>query len=162
MIAIGVLLLEALCQLGYNGAWPSTVSQVRESLHKNDDLVEQVQLIDANPTCANVRYADGREGTVSIKDLAPCPVGALAKELNISDAKLPKKMEMINCPDNAELQIPPNSQISSKSSDVTEICNEEETGQASKDSQTIYLRRSTRTTRGIPPVRYGTTFSHWG
>ena len=129
-------------------------------VRKNDDLTEQVQLIDANPTYANVRYADGREGTVSIKDLAPCPEGSLAKELDISDAKLPEKMEMIDCPDNAELQISPNSQISSKSSDVTEICNEEETGQASNNYQTIPLRRSTRTTRGIPPVRYGTTFSH--
>ena len=117
-------------------------------------------MIDANPTYTNVRYADGREGTVSIKDLAPCSDGTLAKELDISDSKLPEKMEMVDCRDNTELQIPLNSQISSKSSDVMEICNEEETGQASKDSQTISLRRSTRTTRGIPPVRYGTTFSH--
>ena len=61
-------------------------------------------------------------------------------------------------PDNAELHKPGNSQSSSKRSDVAEIYNEEETGQASKDSQTIPLRRSTRAVRGIPPVRYGTTF----
>ena len=104
-------------------------------------------MIDANPTYANVRYADGREGTVSIRDLAPCPEGSLAKELDISDAKLPEKMEMIDCPDNAELQIPPNSQISSKSSDVTEICNEEETESfkgLSNDTPTPFHTNNTR------------------
>ena len=104
-------------------------------VRKNDDFVEQVQLIDANPTYANVRYADGREGTVSIKDLAAYPNGSLAKELDISDARLPEKMEMIDCSDNAKLHIPPNSQISSNSNNVLEICNKKETDQASKDSQ---------------------------
>ena len=118
-------------------------------VHKNDDLVEEVRLIDANPTYANICYADGRQGTVSIENLAPCPNGSLAKNLDISDAKLAEKMKMIDCPDNAELQIPPNSQRSSKPSDVAHFCNEEETGQASKDSQTIPLRRSTQTTLGI-------------
>ena len=71
-------------------------------------------------------------------------------------------MKMIDYPDNAELQISAKSQSSSKPSDVAEICYKEETGQASRDSQTIPLRRTTRTTQGIPPVLYGTTFSHYG
>ena len=146
-------------------AWPTAPGPVLlrkfVKVHKNNDLVE-VQLIDANPTYANIRYADGRKGTVSIEDLAPCLDGSLAKKLDISDAKFPEKMKMIDCPDNAELQTPANSQSISKPSDVAEICNEEETGQASKNSQTIPSRLSTRTTRGIPPVRYGTTFSHSG
>ena len=40
---------------------------------KNDPLVDQVELRDVNPMYANVRYMDGRESTVSLRDLAPCP-----------------------------------------------------------------------------------------
>ena len=40
---------------------------------KNYPLVDQVELRDVNPMYANVRYMDGRESTVSLRDLAPCP-----------------------------------------------------------------------------------------
>ena len=42
---------------------------VRQS--KSDPLVESVDLIDATPSCARVRFPDGRETTVSTSDLAP-------------------------------------------------------------------------------------------
>ena len=42
-------------------------------LNKNDDLVKEVQLLDANPSYTNIHYFDGREGKVSISDLSPCP-----------------------------------------------------------------------------------------
>ena len=38
-------------------------------------LVDEVELLDANPTYAHVRYPDGRESTVSINDLSPSPEG---------------------------------------------------------------------------------------
>ena len=44
---------------------------VRSSKH--DNLVDQVELIDVNPMFANIRYPDGRESSVALKDLAPCP-----------------------------------------------------------------------------------------
>ena len=40
---------------------------------KNDDLVDEVELINANRSYANIRYSDGRETSVSISDLSPCP-----------------------------------------------------------------------------------------
>ena len=40
---------------------------------KTDDLVDEVELVDVNPTYAHIRYPDGRESTVSLRDLAPCP-----------------------------------------------------------------------------------------
>ena len=40
---------------------------VRKS--KNDPLVDQVELRDVNPMYANVRYIDGRESAVSIRDI---------------------------------------------------------------------------------------------
>ena len=39
----------------------------------NDPLVDEVELTDINPTYAHIRYPDGRESTVSLRDLSPCP-----------------------------------------------------------------------------------------
>ena len=41
--------------------------------NKNDDLVEEVELTHLNPTYACIRFKDGRESSVSLTDLAPCP-----------------------------------------------------------------------------------------
>jgi transposase InsO family protein len=38
---------------------------------KQEPLVDEVELLEANPQYAFIRYPDGRESTVSIKDLAP-------------------------------------------------------------------------------------------
>lgn len=40
---------------------------------KGDPLCEEVDLIEANPNFASIRYTDGRESTVSTRDLAPLP-----------------------------------------------------------------------------------------
>ncbi|KXJ09520.1 hypothetical protein AC249_AIPGENE11011 [Exaiptasia diaphana] len=40
---------------------------------KNDPLVDQVELKEANPTYAHIKYLDDRKSTVSLRDLAPCP-----------------------------------------------------------------------------------------
>ena len=39
--------------------------------NKTDPLVDEVQLLQANPQYAHIRHADGRETTVSIRHLAP-------------------------------------------------------------------------------------------
>ena len=44
---------------------------VRQS--KSDPLCDEVELLKANPNFAHVRLNDGRETTVALKDLAPCP-----------------------------------------------------------------------------------------
>ena len=41
--------------------------------NKKEPLVDQVELLDANPTYAHIRHQDGRESTVSVRDLAPYP-----------------------------------------------------------------------------------------
>ena len=40
---------------------------------KNDPLVDKVELTSVNPAYAHIPYPDGRESTVSLKDLSPCP-----------------------------------------------------------------------------------------
>eukprot|EP00096_Caligus_rogercresseyi_P012473 TRINITY_DN5230_c0_g1_i13.p2 TRINITY_DN5230_c0_g1~~TRINITY_DN5230_c0_g1_i13.p2 ORF type:complete len:140 (+),score=4.75 TRINITY_DN5230_c0_g1_i13:2063-2482(+) len=40
---------------------------------KTDPLVDEVELLDSNPSFARVRYPGGKESSVSVRDLAPCP-----------------------------------------------------------------------------------------
>ncbi|XP_033114042.1 uncharacterized protein LOC117114484 [Anneissia japonica] len=42
--------------------------------HKTDPLVDEVELLHANPQYAHVRFQDGRESTVSLRHLAPVGV----------------------------------------------------------------------------------------
>ena len=55
--------------------WLSTPGPVLLKRHvrasKSDPLVDEVQLLQANPQYAHVRHTDGRETTVSIRHLAP-------------------------------------------------------------------------------------------
>ena len=57
-------------------SWPMSPSPVllRRFIraNKNDLLVDQVDLQEANLTYAHVCYLDGRKYTVSFRDLAPC------------------------------------------------------------------------------------------
>ena len=39
---------------------------------ENDPLVQEVELLDVNPTYAHIRYSDGCESSVSLHDLASC------------------------------------------------------------------------------------------
>ena len=45
--------------------------------NKHDPLVDEVELLDANPSFANVRLRSGNEVTVSVSDLAPCPSNSI-------------------------------------------------------------------------------------
>ena len=62
---------------------------------KNEPLTEDVQLIEANPTYAHVRFQDGRESTVSVRDLAPSGgtsvdvVRTTSDEANLDDVVQP-------------------------------------------------------------------------
>ena len=55
--------------------WLSNPGKVLRKRHvrqsKYEPLVEEVDLIEANPSYAYIRSADGRETTVSLRDLAP-------------------------------------------------------------------------------------------
>ena len=59
--------------------------QVRKS--KFDPLVDEVELIEANPKYAHVRYSDGREDTVATKFLAP----QVDRKTEIHDEKIPNQ-----------------------------------------------------------------------
>ena len=65
---------------------------------KNVPLVDQVELLDANPTYANIRYS-GHESTVSIRDLALLPeVRSLVKVIkNLTIMRQPLLTNGICC-----------------------------------------------------------------
>ena len=48
-------------------------------MSKNDPLVDEVELIHINPTYADVRYCNGREAIVSIRDFVPNQQSAVDK-----------------------------------------------------------------------------------
>ena len=41
---------------------------------KSDSYVDEIELIHVNPTYASIRYSNGREATVSVRDLSPAHV----------------------------------------------------------------------------------------
>lgn len=59
---------------------PGPVLLRRHVQNKGDPLVDRVDLIEANPHYAYVRFDSGRESTVSVKDLAPCPTENTVEE----------------------------------------------------------------------------------
>jgi len=58
---------------------------VRQS--KTEPLVDEVELLQANPSYAHVRFADGRETTVSTRHLAP--LGTVDGELSAVHSSAP-------------------------------------------------------------------------
>ena len=65
---------------------PGPVLLKRHVRHrKSDPLVDEVQLLHANPQYAYVQYGDGREATVSIRHLAPSGRVAESRIIHVED-----------------------------------------------------------------------------
>ena len=62
---------------------PGPVFVKRHNRNKNDLVVEEAELIEANPRYAHVMLNDGREITVSLRDLAPNPESLLGQNHNV-------------------------------------------------------------------------------
>ena len=124
-------------------------------MSKNDPLVDEVELIHINPTYANVRYCNGCEATVSIRDLAPNPQSAVDNALQSNEIHKDKSQEYA---DNAEL---PEVSCDSESTvnDAVELPDNESTINdiANSPAHKINVgpRRSARNNKGVPPPRYG-------
>ena len=129
-------------------AWllqPGAVLLRRFVRNKDDPLVEEVELLRANPSFAEVRFPSGRESSVSTSDLAPLPTDTSTFDTS--------KEEIT---DSSDL-----SQIEEKSEPITnnesEVQTQNEKSAVDKsDGQT--LRRSSRIRRS--PERFGDYVSH--
>ena len=126
-------------------------------LHKNDDLVDKVELINANPSYANIRYSDGRETSVSISDLSPCPQKPRQNEADF----------LTNSEDNDESSSLPQQSLNTNSDCLLTTTSALDSEPSYRDVMTQNNdtlnpvqnlnkspRRSSRTTKGVPPVRY--------
>ncbi|XP_076062290.1 uncharacterized protein LOC143037658 [Oratosquilla oratoria] len=115
--------------------WLLTPGQVLLRRHvrssKHEPLTDQVELVDVNPMYASVKYPDGRESTVSIRDLAPSPESPTT--LAHPD-EAPGNIETPGSPTTQDVQ-PHTNHDSHSFTEPTE------------------LRRSTRVSK--PPDRYG-------
>ena len=50
--------------------------------NKTNPYVDQVKLLNSNLTYASIKYPSGRESTVSVRDLAPCPETEIPSEFS--------------------------------------------------------------------------------
>ena len=68
---------------------------------KYDPLVDEVELIEANPSYAYIRYPDGRESSVSVRDLAPCgEVDSSESASGEPSLELPEASTVVEVPSN--------------------------------------------------------------
>ena len=119
--------------------------------NKNEPLVDEVDLIEANPSFAKIRYPNGRESTVSVNDLAPCPPSPVENVI-----------ENQQVTQNSSSQLQEESNENSIEQNTAESSTQEqEVPETSTPSSSTFsfsdanpaLRRSTRERR--PPQRYG-------
>ncbi|KAL7637910.1 UNVERIFIED_CONTAM: hypothetical protein RMT77_011523 [Armadillidium vulgare] len=109
---------------------------------KDDPLVEEVQLLEANPQFAHVRFPNGREDTVSIRDLAPAPAPA------------PESESLRNSSDKSTISSNENLPVEIPHHNVTEEIGESNDEPAQDTSESTpnlcpEVRRSTRTRRPV-------------
>ena len=64
--------------------------------NKNDDLCDEVELLEANPTYARVRLPTGRESNVSLNDLAPLPPETKISEVEVSQEEVDRPTHVEN------------------------------------------------------------------
>ena len=124
---------------------PNTVLLRRFVRNKSEPLCDEVELLDANPKTALVRFPDGRESTVSVSDLAP-----LSGMSDNEPCDVPETTTE-NCSSDTETV---QSESGQNGHDATE------TNQTVDlhDQPALSLRRSTRIRR--PPDRFRDYVSH--
>ena len=87
-------------------SWLSTPGPVLIKKHvrrsKYDPLVEEAELIEANPQYAHVRLANGRETTLSLRDLAPYTPHVPDIECSEEDVSVPQ-CELSDVPEQSQL-----------------------------------------------------------
>ncbi|KAI3378313.1 hypothetical protein SNEBB_002032 [Seison nebaliae] len=85
---------------------PGPVFLKRHIRNKNDPLVDEVELLQANPQYAHVRYPDGRETTVSIRHLAPSKSTFPCEGQNLQAESSPN-LQVESLPPTEQIMSPP-------------------------------------------------------
>ena len=127
---------------------------------KHDNVVQEVDLLHANPAYAKVRYPDGHEATVSLDDLAPTARYQNGKS-QLSETVLDESSSIqasdVNKTNSSTPTPSSNDESISFPQESSRTYGDEPLEEPKKNSPT--LRRSARCNKGIPPVRYGAAYS---
>ena len=95
--------------------------------NKEDHLCYEVELIESNSKFAHVRFKDGKECTVSTKDLASKPFEGSASDSNDLQTSVPKdntEIEILTNLNEQQLEITSNSPLSNEFQNATEEINQ--------------------------------------
>ena len=104
---------------------------------KSDPLVDEVKIIHVNPNYAQVRCPNGREMTVSLRNLAPC------LQEDIADEEPDSPLTPVNNEEASNLE----NDLPSKLDEVTPQSNADDESCASPN---FVPRRSSRINKGVP------------
>ena len=115
--------------------------------NKHDALVREVNLTEANPCFARIRVDDGREATVSLKDLALCPPRSHGSNT------LENQLYPINDKDVAELHDRAGRDESSIFESETLAIVPDNVSESLSETTPV-VRRSARVNKGILPQGY--------
>ena len=108
---------------------------------KSDPLVDEVEIMHVNPNYAQVRCSNGREMTVSLRNLAPCPQ-------DTADEEPDSPLTPVNNEEASNLE----NDLLSKQDEVTPQSHADDESRASPN---FVPRRSSKINKGVPPLRYG-------
>ena len=128
---------------------------------KSEPLCDQVDLIEANPKYALIRYPNGRESTVSVTDLAPFPKISSASSPGdtrslLSELPVPEDQ---NSPSSHDQSLTKETSRSSETCEKTAPTCESAIDSNITDAKDVTPpRRSSRISK--PPDRYGEWVSH--
>lgn len=129
--------------------------QARQS--KYEPIVDEVELLEANPQYAHVRFQDGREATVSVRHLAPKSEGKLGQHVTTTPAQTELAFHQSICKNTAVDNVretgndePITNDMGIGQRSLSESAKSSITDQV-QDSPNQFLRRSERVRK--PPVR---------
>ena len=115
---------------------------------KNDPYVDKVELININPTYAEVRYNDGREATVSVRDLSPCPDDDVLDVLNENTDNNTDQIDSVTSDHSVN-------DVSVSEFNDSSVSVPNDPSVTVPENSRVELRRSNRSNKGVPPPRYG-------
>ena len=138
---------------------------------KHDDVIRKVELVEANPMYARIRYSDGRESNVSLKDLARCPSLSDSSEVRINheeerssrddfprsvvDIQIGEHPNDINVYQEDTVEGDEQGGDPPFDHELDELSIPSSHNEGSEMGQLTTPRRSERLNKGVPPARYG-------
>jgi len=130
---------------------------------KHDPLVDEVELVTVNPSYARVRFPGGREVTVNLRDLAPRPQEdsvPCPDRGQIGNANTPARNEGdtgASPGESSHTDSPPqiNPNVESTPDSPARDTSLPASADISDDGGHVASRRSARSNKGVPPLRYG-------